>query len=482
MQPLRDETTGVWGRTHRALTLGLLLVVSLTAFEALAVATVLPATAADLSAGNVDWYGWVFSAFMLANLVGIPAAGFLSDRGGPVWPFAAGCLLFAGGLLFSGLAPSMPLLVAGRIAQGLGAGAISSVAYVAIARVYDSRDQPRMLALVASAWVVPGLIGPAIAAAMASQLGWRSVFLLLVPLTAVGAVLATNGLSELGAARPAARAANRARRQLASALQLAAGTGLALAAGSIADRALACVALVVGVLVGLPALQRLVPAGTLSAEPGAPAALAAKTLVTFAFFGAEAFLPLALTAERGLSMTVAGIVLTTGTMAWTTGAWIQERFAARIDHASMVRGGLAMVILAIAGAAVALVAPWPAAVALASWATAGLGIGICYSAATLVVFERTATGDEGEAASALQLANVLGVALGTGVAGAMVTGSIARGSSQLSGIAWADVIMLIAAGIGLLAAARISRPDPGIAFPSTGETRATAVRVRELSR
>ena len=454
-----EPPAGVWDRAHRRLTIGLLLIVSLTAFEALAVATVLPATAADLADGDLDWYGWVFSGFMLANLVGIPAAGSLSDRGGPVWPFVAGSVLFAGGLLFSGLAWSMPWLVAGRLAQGLGAGALSSVAYVAVARAYDSRDQPRMLALLASAWVVPGLIGPSIAAAIAGAVGWRAVFLLFVPLTAVGAALSMNGISALGASgEPSAEPA---KSRIGPALQLAAGCGLALWAPTANDIAVACLAAVVGVMIAAPALKKLVPAGTLSAAPGAPAALAAKTLVTFAFFGAEAFLPLVLTSVRGESMAMAGLVLTTGTMAWTSGAWIQERLVSRVDGVTLVRLGLALVSVSIVGVAGVLVSPWPVALATVSWATAGVGIGICYSSATLAVFDGTPKGEEGEAASALQLANVLGVALGTGIAGAAVAASTGLGSSELVAIAWADLLMLIAAGAGLVAAMRISaRPAP----------------------
>lgn len=453
---MKKETSpgGVWDHGHRHLTIGLLLVVSLTAFEALAVATVLPATATDLAGGDLGWYGWVFSGFMLANLVGIPAAGALSDRGGPALPFLGGCGLFAGGLLFSGLASSMMWLVAGRLAQGLGAGALSSVAYVAVARGYESRDQPRMLALLASAWVVPGLIGPSVAAAIAVQFGWRSVFLLLVPLTLVGAAMATKGLAALGEGDSNAQQSKGG--QIGPALQLAAGSGVVLAAPAAGDAAMACLAAVAGTLVAIPALRRLLPEGTLSAAPGAPAALAAKTLVTFAFFGAEVFLPLALTVVRGESMAIAGLVLTTGTIAWTSGAWVQERLATRVAGAAFVKIGLILVLAGVVGTAGVLVSPWPAALATLSWAAAGLGIGLCYSAATLTVFDRTPKGGEGEAAAALQLANVLGVALGTGAGGAALALATGRGHSQAVGIASADAIMLAVLLVALFAAGRIA--------------------------
>jgi MFS family permease len=450
---------GVWDHEHRRLTIGLLLTIFLTAFEALAVATILPATAADLGDPHFTWYAWVFSAFMLANLVGIPAAGLLSDRGdlgGAARPFLLGCALFAAGLLVSGLAASMPWLVAGRIAQGFGAGALSSVAYVAVARGYPSADQPRMLALLASAWVVPGLIGPAIAAFIASAFSWRAVFLLLVPMTLAGAMLARKGLAGLKPPEHADASAGR----MSSAIRLAAGTGIALAAAGSGHAVVTVSGAVAGMFIGVSALVELVPAGTLRAAPGAPAALAAKGLVTFAFFGAEAFLPLSLTAVRGESMAVAGVALTAGTLAWTTGAWMQERLAARVDAVKLVRTGLILTCIAIAGAAGVLVAPMPGVIAVLSWAVAGLGIGLSYSGTTMAVFDATASGGEGSAAAALQLANVLGVALGTGVAGLAVSFAASRGQTEACGIFAADVVMLAAAVAATIAAGRITgSPD-----------------------
>jgi hypothetical protein len=73
MNEADHELSGVWARPQRSLTVGLLLTISATAFEALAVATVLPATVADL--GGLGFYGWVFSGFMLCNLVSIAVSG-----------------------------------------------------------------------------------------------------------------------------------------------------------------------------------------------------------------------------------------------------------------------------------------------------------------------------------------------------------------------------------------------------------------------
>ena len=157
--------TSIWKPPLGRLTLGLALVVVATAFEALAVATILPTTTAEL--GGLEWYGWTFSAFMLANLVGITVGGTQTDRHGPARPFLAGTMLFAGGLVVSGLASSMVVIVGGRTSQGFGAGLLSAVAYAAIARAYAVDLQPRMLATLSSACVVPGIVAPGLAGVIA---------------------------------------------------------------------------------------------------------------------------------------------------------------------------------------------------------------------------------------------------------------------------------------------------------------------------
>ena len=157
-------------------------------------------------------------------------------------------------------------------------------------------------------------------------------------------------------------------------------------------------------------------------------------------------------------MVMAGAALTAGTLAWTSGAWIQERLVARIDRVVFVRTGLAMLAVAIAGAASVLFVPQPGMVAIAVWALAGLGIGVAYSTTTLIVFDLTPKGDEGGAAAALQLANVLGVAFGTGLGGAMLAIATSSGGSEASGIAAIDAVMVGVALLGAVVAGRAVGP------------------------
>ncbi len=470
---LSDENRAaeVWDPTHRRLTIGLLLCVSMTAFEALAVATALPASVHEL--GGLEWYGWAFSAFMLANVLGISVAGAAADRRGMAYPFRVGCVLFVAGLVAAGCAPSMPAIVLSRAAQGLGSGAIASVTYVAVARAYSADARPTMLAMLSSAWVIPGLIGPGIAGAVADHVGWRWVFLGLAPVSAGAAGLAIPSLRRL--ATHAAKTAHAD--QTLDALRLAAGTGCGLWAIGSDSLAVVIVGMLTGCLLALPALQRLLPAGTLGARPGLPAAVATVGLLSFAFFATEAFLPLALTAVRGQSMTVAGVTLTAATLSWTAGAWLQARLAERGSRRRLVAGGVLLLLGGVAGSATVLAPGVPIATAAIMWGVAGLGMGLAYSAANLVVLECAVAGAEGQATAAAQLANVLGVALGTGVAGALVAMSTAHGRPLGSGIGIADASAATAAALAMIVAARLPRrtqaPDAPVVLPVAPEPGAT---------
>jgi MFS family permease len=428
----------------------------MAAFEALAIATILPETVREI--GGLEWYGWAFTGFMLANLVGIPLAGDAADRRGPALPFAIGVLAFAGGLAVAGLANSMEVLVAGRVLQGAGAAALSSVAYVAVARAYPAEEQPRMMALLASAWVLPGLFGPALAAGVARQAGWRFVFLGLAPATLLAGALALRGLRGLGAAREAVEVPRGT--SVRDALLLAGGVALTLL-GSRSARPLVAIGLALaGASIALYALLRLLPPGTLRARAWLPAAIAVLALVNFAFFAVEAFLPLALTEVRNTGMTWVAAALTAGTLAWTTGSWIQARAAMRATRRLLLASGVALLLAGIAGATATLWSAVPAAGSVLAWGVAGLGIGIAYPTATLAILEAAPAGREGEVSSTMQIANALAIALGTGLGGDLVARVARGGASPAPGIGLVDVASIAACALAWIAVRGVAEPKP----------------------
>ena len=449
---------GLWSPAYRSLTVGLVLTITLVASEALAVATILPDVRDDL--GGIRLYGWVYSAFMLSSLVGIVAAGRAADRKGPAAPYAVGLVLFAGGLVVGGLAPSMPVLVAGRALQGLGAGAVPAVAYVAIGRSLPPSLQPRMFAVLSTAWVVPGLAGPALSAFVAHQFGWRWVFLGLIPLVAVSGPIGLPALVRLGAPAPSAdgEAAEPAQpHSLVDAFRVAVGAGLALG-GLTAYNAIATPVLVAaGLVVGVPSLRRLVPSGTLRGRPGLPATILARGLLTFAFFGADGYVSFVGKEVRHHSTVLGGIALTAATLTWTAGSWLQAAVAVRVEGRRLVRMGVALILVGIACIAVTLRHDVPAGLLVVAWSIGGLGMGLCYAPITLLVLRAAPAGGEGAATASLNLFDTLGIALGTGVGGAAVAAAQSAHRPAAEGVA-ALLVCTAVTGVGCLA---MSRRMPG---------------------
>ncbi len=475
--------TGLWAAERRALTGGLVLTVTFVAAEALAVVTVMPVVARDLR--GLGLYGWAFTAFQLGTMIGIVAAGRQADRLGPAVPYIGGVLLFGTGLAVAGLAPSMIVLVAGRALQGVGGGAVPAVAYAVIGRSLPGELRPRMMAVLSTAWVAPGLAGPAVAAAVARLLGWRWVFLGLLPLVAVTGSLTVPALVRLGRAEGPAPGGQR----LSDGVLAAVGAGLFLGGLTLMvsnGHALAGAGLLAaGAAIGVPVLRRLLPAGTLAARAGLPAAVATRGLLTFAFFGADAFVTLAITTARHQSTVVAGIAVTGATVAWTAGAWVQARLSSRWPGRRLVRLGLIVILAGLAGMALTLQPAIPVAVGLAAWTVAGLGMGLAYAPTTLMVLGEAPAGREGWAAASVSLCDVLGTALGIGAGGAAVAAVQSAGVPLADGIAIAFALAAAAAAgtlaisrrlpPGCLAApdppAEPPAPDPASAAPGPGRIR-----------
>jgi MFS family permease len=443
---------GTNGSSQRLLTAGLIFMVTAVAFEGLAVPTVLPAALDEL--GGLQLYGWAFAGFWLANLVGITVAGHEADRRGPLTPFLAGVALFAAGLAIAAAAPSMAVVVAGRVVQGLGGGAIASIIYVVIARGYAAERQPRMIAIISSAWVIPGIVGPAAAGYVAQEASWRWAFAALVPLLPLAGVLVAAPLQQLRATGATSGASAGGRRMLA-AVQLAIGAGLLLAAGGAGQPVVSVAAVVAGAALIVRPLQRLLPPGTLQAVRGRGATTALIALLSAAFFGAEAFVPLAVSSVRGAGTVAGGLSLTAAAVTWAAGSWLQARIGDRRHLAGQAAWGVALVGAGIAIEAAVPITSLPVYAAAAGWAVAGLGMGIAYSLATLLSIRSAPAGGEGVASASIQLANTLGIALGTGLSGSAV--ALATTATGLApAIAIAELLMLVVCGIGLVVGGRIA--------------------------
>jgi len=439
----------VIGSGRGRLTVGLLLVEFVSGMQSLVVVAAMPRVLHDL--GGVGFYGTVFSGYMLSGLVSIPLAGRAADREGPARPFLRSLLLFAAGTVLCTLAPSMPLLAAARVVQGYGGGAAYTVAYGAIPKGYPSESRPRLLALLTATWVVSGLIAPSIGAVLASTVGWRWAFAVVLPLVALAIALALPGLRpvrgapEVGALPPQWP------------LVVAVASGVGLLAGSVAQWWSAPLGAAAILTAGV-ALGNVLPRGWLRAAPGAPSAITLALLLNFAFFTADSFITLLLTDVRGVSVAEAGVAVTLVAISWSAGSWWQSR-AIRHYRAPLLVGGGAALFFAGTALTAALLIGAPLPLGYMGWTVAGFGVGVAYPTILLASMEFAHKGDEAGAVAARFVSGRVGVILGTGLGGAAVAVTHAAGKPLAWGMGAVFAMALAAALACTLTAARL-RPLP----------------------
>jgi MFS family permease len=312
-----------------------------------------------------------------------------------------------------------------------------------------------MLALMSSAWVLPSLVGPAFAGLIADQTTWRWVFVLLLPFLPVAVLLTLPGLRALSRAERVP-----APRRLPQALALAAGTGLFLGALGLDSPLLLAVAAAGGLALALPAFRALMPTGTLRVARGLPSGIVVRGLLAVAFLGCDAFLPLALTELRGFSVAQAGLVISAASLSWSLGSFLQARLD-RLDGGTgrprRLLAGLAVLLTGIAATAAGVIADGiPVALAIAGWAVAGLGIGIGYPSIGAIVLSEAPGGEEGSVSAALQLIETIGVAVFTGVGGAVIAVGIDEGWDTVTALAVVFAGGAAAALAGLAAGRRVA--------------------------
>src|SRR5262245_35058709 len=459
---------GLWSPARRPLTLGLVLTITLVAAEALAVSTAMPVVAREL--GGLELYGLVFSAFLVGSLFGIVLTGTLIDQRGLVVAFLTGLSLFAIGLLLAGSAVSMPMLIGARLIQGIGGGAVPPVAYVAIGRGLPQHLRPTMFAMLSTAWILPGVLGPAVAGVIAETFSWRFIFLGLLPVIAVSGAMALRGLRHLGeTGAPAPRAKPGAAEAAATATGdtstrtrirngLLVGLGAALLTVGLASDSLLVLAGLgpLGAAIALFAFVRLVPPGTLRAARGYPTAVLLRGLLTFAFFSVDAYVALLLVEVRGWTAFGAGIALTSATLLWTLGSWTQAKLTSRIPHERFVRIGFPVVAAGIAGLALVLLPDVPAWLAVPIFGLSGFGMGLTYAQFALIVLRDVSPEEQGTVTSGLTLSDSLGTALGTGIAAAFVGASVRATQDPALGLAAAIAMGTVVALIGWLLAPRLN--------------------------
>jgi len=469
----RTRTSALWARDRRTTTAGLLLLITMAALEAMSVGTAMPTMVAELHGQAL--YSWPFTAFLAASVIGTVLSGRITDSRGPRLPLLGGPAVFGAGLLVAGVAPTMPVLLAGRVLQGLGAGVMVVAAYVLIALVYPERDRPAAFGAVSAAWVVPALVGPAIAGLVTEHASWRWVFFGLAPFVLVGVGLLVPLVRTLPAAahqsHQAHPAQERSTRRGVITASVMAGVGLSALTWAAQHPSLATAPLAAGGLVVLvPALRRLLPAGTLTARRGLPTVVLARGLLTGAFFAVEAYLPLTLTAAHGASPALAGLPLTVGALGWAAASTLQGRHP-DYPREKLLRAGYLLLAAGLAGTTVAAFGAVPYWLVLPVWTVAGAGMGLGMPSVSVRLLELSPPAERGFNSAALQIWDLLLSAACIGFGGVLLVAfstasatasATANASASVSAQAQAPtpavvLLDLLMAGLALGGAALASR-------------------------
>lgn len=446
-------TDTILGSRYRALTLAMVSVVLLIAFEATAVGTAMPVAARELD--GLPLYAFAFSGFFTTSLFAMVVSGQWSDRSGPLAPLVTGIGAFAAGLLISGTAQSMWVFVLGRAVQGIGGGLVIVALYVVVGLAYPERLRPAVMAGFAASWVVPSIVGPLVAGTVTEQFGWRWVFLSIPVLIVPPLLIGLPAMRRMPVQPPPDDRRAPDGRRIRLALAVSAGAGLLQYAGQDL-RPLSLVLAAAGAALIVPAALRLLPRGTFRAGRGLPSVVLLRGVASGTFLGAETFVPLMLVTQRHLSPTLAGLSLASGGITWGIGSWIQGRPRLEPYRDRMAVIGMFLMASAIAGVALPLVDAAPVWSAAAAWAVGGLGAGLVISSLSVILFKLSPPSEAGANSAALQVSDALSSVVLVAAAG--TTFAALGGATGAFAAVFLPMSVLSLAGVAV--AARL-RPKSG---------------------
>ncbi|GAU67967.1 putative drug resistance protein [Streptomyces sp. NBRC 110611] len=457
---------GVLSSPYRALTLGIISVVSLVAFEASAVNTAMPVAARALD--GIGLYAFAFSAFFTASLFAMALAGEWSDRRGPLAPLFSGIAAFGAGLLIAGGAQSMGMFVAGRGVQGIGGGLVIVSLYVVVGRAYPERLRPAIMASFSAAWVVPVIVGPLLSGTVTEHLGWRWVFLAIPVLILLPLAVMLPALRKLPRTGPGPDAGARqvlGNRRCLLALAVAVGACLLQYAGQHPVWSALLPAAAGLALLG-PGIVRLLPRGTFRAARGLPTVVLMRGLAAGALVAAESFIPLMLVTQRGLSATLAGLSLTGGGLTWALGSYVQSRPRLEPYRERLMGLGMGLLATAIVLVPLVLLDGVPVWIVAVAWTIGGFGMGLNISSGGVLLLKLSRPEEAGSNSASLQMSDALGNVTFVGLSGVLFVafggGSIAHTTGTATGashpaafVAVFATMAAVAAG-GALVAPRLS--------------------------
>jgi EmrB/QacA subfamily drug resistance transporter len=413
---------GVGFRSDRGpVLIALMLSTGLVAIDATVVATAVPSIVHDI--GGFTSFPWLFSAYLLAQAVSVPVYAKLSDVIGRKPIMLLGIGLFLLGSILCGVAWSMPVLIAFRVVQGLGAGAVQPMAVTIAGDIYTLTERAKVQGYLASVWAVSSVVGPTLGGVFASLGIWRGIFLVNIPLCLVAGWMLLRSFHE-----NIERAKHRVDYLGAALLTVALTLAIlgALEGGqawawnsaiSMAVFAGGAVLFAAFVLVERKAAEPVLPPWVVSRR-----LLATTALVSFGvgavMLGLTSYVPTFLEGALSTSPILAGLALAALTIGWPISASQSGRLYLRIGFRRTALIGITVTV--IGAAVLALTAPFPSvALAAGSCFIVGLGLGLVATPTLIAAQSSVEWNERGVVTGTNLFARSIGSAIGVAVFGAM---------------------------------------------------------------
>lgn len=390
---------------------GILFTVILAGLDNTIVTTVMPYALPDL--GGQELYAWTFAAYMLATAVSMPIWGPGSDRWGRKRTYLVGIGVFVLGSALCAAAPTMPLFIAARALQGIGAGAVSSLPFIVLGVVFPPAKRGKALGVVSSAWAIASVAGPITGTTIVSVTSWRWAFLINLPVGILAAFLVWRGMGESTGDRAG-------RFDLAGALLAGLGGSaliwsfVDLGEGQRGPLQYGLIALGVALLAAFVAVESraanpILPL-TFFKSRGYTTSMAASLLLFFSAFGISAYLPLEVNRVFLGDRHVVGIVVGVFTIGWSGSAFTVGRFVHRTGERLPGIVGVLVHLVGLLALTVALQhgLAWTCAAAFLT----GAGMGILTPGLTVVVQNSVDVRRMGSATTSQQFVRQIGAALG----------------------------------------------------------------------
>ncbi|MBR2567635.1 MAG: MFS transporter [Paenibacillus sp.] len=452
---------------YLALSIGIILAAMTIGFEGLAVTTVAPAIAGDLQ--GIHLFGWIFSAYLLAQIVGTLVIGRQIDRKGPALLFTIAIILFAVGLIIAAIASNMYVLIASRALQGFGAGAMYTCIYTAISLSYPDALRAKILGALGTAYVLPSMLGPYVAGLIASQWSWRFVFWGVLPFLLLAVLLSLPVFRKLKMPDVVEK---KEAGVIGMSVVLAVGTGIFLSGLGMLPKMLGAVLLLIGLLLMAQPLRKLLPKGTMVFRPGLSSLIASRGLFFAAYVCTQNFLVLALTDTKGLAADHAGLVVASAALSWCIVAILQARWDAADQGRGRNKRIIAGIMLMLLGIGIMVFVPTLNVVlAVIGEIIAGIGIGLAHTTSGTVAFSLAKEGEAGQVSGSLQFADSFTPGVAIGIGGAIIAISQTAAISMEAAITLAMVFNIVLVLLSLLASSRTKLAQSSSQEPQAGTVR-----------